>query len=231
MIKKLLFPLTFLAVTAITFAQTDYSKVTFKSSMYKYKESKPKTKELGIDKRVIADIIELLGDTMYTDKTKKDIINKAWLAFTNPKTFDFVYKDFAVKTNKSWSKVNAKGEIVLEPNPYLTEWTVNEDEYAYFQLVMNKILSHYSLIGHGDDAVAVKSTFNELLVTKNMNFEDPNDDDWAYSYLEKTNPELAKKGLVALVTKGHYDIIVCKVSQKEKITNLFKKMEWELVAP
>lgn len=231
MIKKTLFTLMFLALSATTIAQTDYSKVTFRSSMYKYKESKPKTKELGVDKKMLSEIIELLSDTMYSDKQKKDMINKAWLAFTNPKTFDFVYKDFAVKTNKNWSKVNANGEMVLEPNPYLTEWTVNDSEYAYFQFVINKILSHYSLIGHGDDAVAVKSTLKDLLVTKNLNLKDPSDDDWAYSYLENANAELAKKGLVALVTKGQYDIIVCKLNQKEKLTNLFKKMEWELVAP
>lgn len=231
MIKKTLFTLLFLALSATTFAQTDYSKVTFRSSMYKYKESTPKTKELGVDKKMVSEIIELLSDTMYTKKQKTDLINKAWLAFTNPKTFDFVYKDFAVKTNKNWSRVNAKGEMVLEPNPYLTEWTVNDDEYAYFQLVLNRFLSHYNLIGHGDDAVAVKSTLQELLVTKNLDLKEPGEDDWAYSYLENANAELAKKGLVALVTKGQYDIIVCKLNHKEKLTNLFKKMEWELVAP
>lgn len=231
MVKKLLFTLTFLTFIFIAEGQTDYSKITFSSTIYKYKESIPKTKELGIDKQLLSDIIHLLGDSMYDSNEKKDIINKAWLAFSNPKTFDFVYKDFAVKTNKNWSKVNANGEMVLEPNPYLTEWTINDDEYKYFQLALNKILDYYNLLSHGDDAVAVKSSFNKLLLTKNIDFREPKDDDWAYSYLESANAKLKEKGLVALVTKGYYDIMVCKIDQKDKLTDLFKKIDWELVTP
>jgi len=88
-----------------------------------------------------------------------------------------------------------------------------------------------SLIAYGDDAEGVKSSFNELLVTKNINLQDPKDDDWAYSYLESINAELAKKGLVALVTKGYYDIIVCKIDQKEELTSLFKRIKWDFVQP
>jgi predicted transcriptional regulator of viral defense system len=98
-------------------------------------------------------------------------------------------------------------------------------------LALSKILSHYSLITYGDDADTVKSSFNELLITKNINFQDPKDDDWAYSYLETVNSNLVKKGLVALVTKGYYNIIVCKIEKKEKITELFKKIDWEFIQP
>jgi hypothetical protein len=232
MIRKLLTILTLLVFNFNAVSQiTDYSKVKFSSAIYEYKKTEPRTTELGVNKKLLAEIIDLLGDALYTEKEKKEIINKAWLAFSKPKTFDFVYKDFAVKTINNWGRKNAKGELVLEPNPYLTEWTINDNEFPYFQLALGKILDYYSLIGYGDDAVGVKSSFNELLITKNINIKDPTEDDWAYSYLESVNSELAKKGLVALVTRGYYDIIVCKIEEKEKITNLFKKIKWDFVKP
>ena len=232
MIRKLLTTLTFLVCTYSALSQaTDYSKVKFRSDIYEYKKTEPRTAQLGIDKTLLTEIVDLLGDKMYTEKQKKEIINKAWLAFSNPKVFDYVYKDFAVKTINNWGHKNAKGELVLEPNPYLTEWTINDGEFPYFQLALNKILDYYSLIAYGDDAEGVKSSFDELLVTKNINLQEPKDDDWAYSYLETVNKELEKKGLVALVTKGHYDIIVCKIDKKEKLTNLFKKIKWDFVKP
>ncbi|RPD94485.1 hypothetical protein EGM88_12140 [Aureibaculum marinum] len=230
--RKLLSILTLLVFSYIAVAQTtDYSKVIFSSKIYEYKSDEPRTKELGIDKDLLSNIVNNLGDSLYTEKEKKDIVDKAWLAFSNPKLFDFVYKDFAVKTIQNWGQVNAKGELVLEPNPYLTEWTINSNEFPYFQLALSKILSHYNLITYGDDAESVKSSFNELLITKNLDFKDPKDDDWAYSYLETVNSDLASKGLVALVTKGYYNIIVCKIEKKEEITELFKKIEWDFIQP
>ncbi len=232
MTRKLLSLLTFLVFNFSATSQvTDYSKVKFRSNIYEYKKTEPRTQQLGIDKALLTDIIDLLGDNFYTGKQKKEIIDKAWLAFTNPKVFDYVYKDFAVKTLNNWGHKNAKGELVLEPNPYLTEWTINDGEFPYFQIALNKILDYYSLITYGDDAEGVKSSFDELLVTKNIILQDPKDDDWAYSYLETINTELEKKGLVALVTKGHYDIIVCKIDRKQKLTELFKKIEWDFVKP
>ncbi len=230
--RKIRTIITFLLFSIVTVAQsTDYTKVIFHSKIYEYKKIEPRTNELGVDKALLSDIINLLGDSFYTKKQKKDIISKAWLAFNNPKTFDFVYKDFAVKTIKNWGQINAKGELVLEPNPYLTEWTINDDEFPYFQLALKKILDHYNLIAYGDDAEGVKSSFTELLITKSLTLKTPNDDDWAYSYLEKVNIELKKKGLVALVTKGHYDILVCEIEKQEKLTALFSKLEWELIKP
>ena len=210
---------------------TDYSKVIFSSKIYEYKNDEPRTQELGVDRDLLSNIIDNLGDSLYTEQERKEIVDKAWLAFSNPKLFDFVYKDFAVKTINNWGQVNAKGELVLEPNPYLTEWTINSDEFPYFQLALSKILGHFNLITYGDDAESVQSSFNELLITKNIEFQDPKDDDWAYSYLETVNTELAPKGLVALVTKGYYDIIVCKAEKKDEITELFKKIEWDFIQP
>ena len=210
---------------------TDYSKVVFNSKIYEYKKSEPRTYQLGINKSLVTDIIDLLGDTLYNGDQKKEIINKVWLAFTKPKIFDFVYKDFAVNTIDGWGYKNSKGEMVLEPNPYLTEWTINDEEFHYFQIALMKILTYYNLITYGEDAEGVKSSFNELLITKNIDFQDPSDDDWAYSYLEMVNTTLEKNGLIALITKGHYDIIVCKIDKKDDITNLFKKMEWDFVQP
>ena len=231
MIKKLLPLLTFLVVVFSAQSQTDYSKVTFSSKIYKYKNDNPRTQELGIDKNLVINIIELLSDTLYSQQEKTEIINKAWLAFKAPKTFDFVYKDFAIRTNKSWSQVGSNGNLVVEPNPYLTEWTINDDEFPYFQIALNKILDYYSLISYADDVSSVKASFNELLVTRGLNFKDPTEEDWAYSYLQTVNTELAKKGLIALVTKGYYDIIVCKINKKKELTDLFKKIKWDLVTP
>lgn len=228
---KLLYFFTFLFINFIALAQTDYSEVQFKSYIYEYKESEPRTSELGIQKDLLADIVGLLSKDIYTKSQQEDIIEKAWLAITKPKTFDYVYKDFAVTSNNNWGTKNAKGEIVLEPNPYLTDWTVSDDEYPYFQMALNKILDYFQLMTYGDDAESVASSFNELLITKDFKFSNPKDDDWAYSYIETVNIELEQKGLVALVTKGYYNIIVCDIENKEKLTNLFEQFKWELVKP
>ena len=230
MVKRIL-PSIILLLSIAIHGQTDYSKITFSSKIYKYKNTKPKTKELGVKKEIISDIIDLLSETIYSKSEKIEIVNKIWLAYTDPKTFDFVYKDFAIKTNKSWGQVNTNGEMILEPNPYLTEWTINDSEFPYFQIALNKILDYYSLISYADDVSTVKSSFKDLLITEKLNFKDPNEEDWAYSYLKKVNTELAKKGLVALVTKGYYDIIVCKTENKDKLTNTFSKIKWDLVSP
>ena len=229
--KKLLFILTFLVISFTSFGQTDYSNVQFRSYIYKYKDSDPRTSELGIEKQFIADIVGLLGKNIYTKAEQEDIVYKTWLALANPKTFDYVFKDFAVSSNKNWGTKNAKGEIVLEPNPYLTDWTVSDDEYPYFQLALNKILEYFQLMTYGDDAESVATSFNELLITKDFKFTEPKDDDWAYSYIESVNAELEKKGLVALVTKGYYNIVVCDLANKDKLTTLFEKFKWELVQP
>lgn len=231
MIRKLLF-LTFSIFSFVAVAQsTDYDNVVFSSKIYEYKETTPRTTELGVDRDLLSKIVDLLGDTIYSKKEKKEIVDKAWLAFTNPKLFDFVYKDFAVNTIKSWGKLNKKGELVLEPNPYLTEWTINDKEYPYFQLALSKILSHFDLITYGDDADQVKESFNELRITKSLNLNNPKENDWAYSYLASVNTQLSKNGLVALVTKGHYNIIVCKLEKQAEITSLFKRIDWDFIQP
>lgn len=229
--KKLLFTFTFLTISFLAFSQTDYSNIRFKSFIYQYKEDLPRTSELGIEKHDLESIVQLLGQGIYSKSEQDDIIEKAWLAIAQPKTFDFVFKDFAVTSNKNWGTKNAKGEIVLEPNPYLTDWTVSDDEYPYFQLALNKIFDYFQLMTYGDDADSVALSFNELLLTKDFKFSDPKIDDWAYSYIETVNNELEEKGLVALVTKGNYNIIVCNIENKDKLTNLFEKFKWELIQP
>ncbi|MEN8126033.1 MAG: hypothetical protein ABFR32_13000 [Bacteroidota bacterium] len=229
--RKLLFTLTFLTINYALMAQIDYSDVTFKSQVYEYKESKPRTDELGVDRYLLEEIVNMLGESIYSKTEKEEIIEKAWLALTNPKMFDYVYKDFAVTSNNNWGTKNTKGEIVLEPNPYLTDWTISDDEYPYFQLAFNKILDYFNLMSYGDDAESVALSFNELLLTKDFKFSEPKDDDWAYSYLETVNTELEKKGLVALVTKGYYQIVVCEIENQERLTDLFHKFKWELVKP
>jgi len=229
--KKLLCTLTFLAVTFLSFGQTDYSNVEFRSYIYKYKDSDPRTSELGIDKQLLIDIVSLLGADVYTKAEQEEIVYKTWLAIAKPKTFDYVFKDFAISSNKNWGTKNSNGDLVLEPNPYLTDWTVSDNEYPYFQLALNKILEYFHLMTYGDDAEGVAVSFNELLITKEIKFSSPKNDDWAYSYIESVNTELEKQGLVALVTKGYYNIIVCDIASKDKITDLFEKFQWELVQP
>ena len=48
--RKLLATCLLLAITYISFGQTDYSNVEFRSYIYKYKEADPRTSELGIEK-------------------------------------------------------------------------------------------------------------------------------------------------------------------------------------
>ena len=231
MIKKLLSLILFFGINSFMFGQTDYSNVEFRSYIYKYKEDVPRTTEIGIEKQMLTDIVGLLSTKLYSKSEQEEIVDKMWLALENPKTFDYVFKDFSVSSNKNWGTRNAKGEIVLEPNPYLTDWTVSDDEYPYFQLTLNKILDYFQLMTYGDDAESVASSFSELLVTKDIKFSAPKDDDWAYSYIETVNTELEKKGLVALVTKGYYNIVVCDVENKDKLTALFENFKWELVQP
>jgi len=228
---KLLPILTFLTLHFVAFGQIDYSDVRFKSYIYEYKDVEPRTSELGIEKHMLEDIISLLGENIYTKSDQEEIIEKAWLAIANPRIFDFVYKDFAISSNKTWDTKNQKGEIVLEPNPYLTDWTVSDNEYPYFQLALNKIFEYFELMTYGDDAESVASSFNELLITKDFKLSNPKEDDWAYSYIESINIELEKKGLVALVTKGYYNIIVCNIENKDELTTLFEKFKWELIQP
>ncbi|MEN8187215.1 MAG: hypothetical protein ABFR05_08820 [Bacteroidota bacterium] len=229
--KKLLLIFIFLVINYTLSAQLDYSNIKFRSYVYEYKENKPRAEEFGIDKDLLKDIIDLLGDSLYSKQEKEEIIEKTWLALSNPKLLDYVYKDFAVESNNSWGTKNTKGEIVLEPNPYLTDWTISNDEYPYFQLALNKILDYYRLMSYGDDADGVVKSFDELLLTKEFTFSEPKKDDWAYSYLETVNAELAEKGLVALVSKGHYNIVVCEIENQEKLTDLFQRFHWELVKP
>ncbi len=229
--RKLLTTYILLALTYTSFGQMDYSNVEFRSYIYKYKESDPRTSELGIEKELLSEIVKLLGKDIYSKEEQDEIVYKTWLALAKPKVFDYVFKDFAVSSNKNWGSQNANGEIVLEPNPYLTDWTVSDDEYPYFQLALNKILEYFQLMTYGDDAESVASSFNELLITKDFKFSDPKDDDWAYSYIESVNSELQKEGLVALVTKGYYNIIVCDINSKDQLTELFEKFRWELVQP
>lgn len=230
--KKTLLPLlVFFTIIPTCWSQMDYSDVQFRSYIYKYKEDMPRTSELGIEIDLLDEIVQVLGEGIYSKTQREEIVYKTWLAMTNPKVFDYVYKDFAVTSNKNWGSENANGEIVLEPNPYLTDWTVSDDEYPYFQLALNKILEHFQLMTYGDDAESVASSFNNLLITQELSFSEPKEDDWAYSYLESVNLELQKKGLVALVTKGYYNIVVCDIEDKDRITGLFEKFQWELVQP
>ena len=229
--KKLLSIYLLTVISYAAFGQMDYSNVEFRSYIYKYKENEPRTSELGIQKELLSEIVSLLGKDLYTKEQQDEIVYKTWLAMAKPKVFDYVFKDFAVSSNKNWGSENGNGEIVLEPNPYLTDWTVSDDEYPYFQLALNKILEYFQLMTYGDDADSVASSFHELLITKDFKFSDPKDDDWAYSYIETVNTELQKEGLVALVTKGYYNIVVCDINNKDQLTELFEKFRWELVQP
>ena len=110
--RKLLYFFTFLSINFISFAQTDYSNVQFKSYIYEYKESEPRTTELGVQKDLLRDIVALLSNDIYSKSQQQEIIEKAWLAITKPKTFDYVYKDFAVTSNNTGEQKKAKVKLV-----------------------------------------------------------------------------------------------------------------------
>ena len=81
--------------------QKDYTAIKFKSKLRNYTKVMPKTKEFGIDKELFVQLVEMLTIDIYSEAQKADLSNKLWLAVSNPQKFDFVYKDYSLKTIKN----------------------------------------------------------------------------------------------------------------------------------
>lgn len=210
----------------------DYTTLVFKNKLREYKKKKPSLKGIGFDKNQIKNIVDLLGSPYYSDDEINDISERIWLAFIDPKKFDFVFKDLAIRTVPNWNKKNYKGQIVVDPNPFLAEWTRADGETPYFQRALNLILTHYKLMGYSEDAKQTKKHLRKLLYTKKFNFKPVSSSDWTNSYLQAANNVIQNKGLIACIdANGKYEYFICQTDKKEEILKLFKKLDWEFMVP
>lgn len=212
-------------------SQPDYAKITFRSNIPQYKKVKPDLQDVNFDKDHIKKIITLLGNSFYSEYEIEDITEKVWLSFIDPKKFDYVFKDLAIRTIPNWNKKNVRGLIVVEPNPFLAEWTLADGESPYFQRALSMILSYYNLMKYSDDAKSAKESLSKLLYTQNLSFRPFTSSDWTNTYLSSVNEALIKKGLIILVANGQYEYIVCEVEKKAELTKLLKKMDWKFITP
>jgi len=210
----------------------DYTELIFKSKIRDYKKKKPALEKLKLSKGDVKQIVILLGNSFYDENQIEDITEKVWLAFSDPKKFDYVYKDLAVRTIHNWNKKNFKGQIVVEPNPFLAEWTLANEEVPYFQTAIRMVLSYYKLMAYSEDAKNTKKNLRKLLYTRKMNFRAIASSDWTNYYLQSANNSIKNKGIVALIAaNGQYDFFVCNIDKKEELKTLFKKINWEFVLP
>ena len=116
-----------------SWSQPDYAKITFRSNLPQYKKEKPDLQDVNFNKDQIKNIITLLGNSFYSENEIEDITEKVWLSFIDPEKFDYVFKDLAIRTIPNWNKKNVRGLIVVEPNPFLAEWTLADGEYLIFK--------------------------------------------------------------------------------------------------
>ncbi len=211
--------------------QKDYTNIKFKSKLRSYTKTKPKAKELDIDKQLFIELADLLTLDTYNEREKKELANKLWLAVSDPKKFDFVYKDFSLKTIKNWGVKIKFEDINFEPNPYLAEWTNNGDDILYFQWAVTQILTYSKLMTYSEKARVAQKNIHNLLLLKNMKFYAAKSNEFAYDYLHRNNAILKKKGLTILIYNNNFDYTVCKIADKEKVIALLGKLKWEFVVP
>jgi len=210
----------------------DYTKLVFKSKIREYKKKKPNLEKINFNKGDIKQIVSLLGNSFYNEDEIADISEKVWLSFINPKMFDFVFKDIAVRTIPNWNKKNYKGQIVVEPNHFLAEWTSADGETPYFHRAINLILTHYKLMGYSEDAKQTKKHLRKILYTQKMNFRPVSTSDWTNSYLQAANDAMRSKGLIACIdANGQYEYFICESNKKDELLKLFKKLDWEFMIP
>lgn len=234
--KKIYF---FLLITCISIAglsaqqekTPDYTSIKFRSYLKEYKKEKPSIEELNIDKEMVADIVRLLGKSFYSLDERKEITEKIWLAFTDPKKFDFVHKDYAIRSLPNWSKPNFQGKIVLEPNPYLKDWTKADTSLDYFKIAIHRILTHEGLMGYGEDAQNTRKSAKKLRYAKGFQFRPAYTKDWTNSYLQTLVPQAGAKGTILMVTEGNYQFMIVDAKKQEELLELFKRMKWSFVIP
>ncbi len=211
--------------------QKDYAKIHFKSKLRHYTKTIPKTKELGIDKALFSELVDLLTIDAYTESQKKDLSNKLWLAISDPKKFDFVYKDFSLNSIKNWG-VKIKFENPnFEPNPYLTKWTNTEEEIIYFQWAATQILTSTNLMTYSEKGKDAQKSIHDLLLLKDQKFYTSEPNEFAYDYLHRANKLLESKGLVIIIYNNNFDYTVCKIEDKDKVIELFGRLKWAFIVP
>ena len=230
--KKALPLLYFLLFSYLIIAQQrDYNNIKFKSKLRSYTKIKPKAKELGIDKKIFIELVDLLTLDKFDEQSKNDLANKLWLAVSDPKKFDFVYKDFSLNTIKNWGVKIPFEDINFEPNPYLAEWTNNGDDYLYMQWAVIQILTYTKLMTYSEKAKVAQKNIHDLLLLKNMKFYAAKPNEFAYNYLNRNNTILKKKGLTILIYNHNFDYTVCKIDDKDKVIELLSKLKWEFIVP
>lgn len=191
----------------------------------------PKTKIYGIEKDLFTELVNYLTLDSFTENQKNDLANKLWLVVSNPQKFDFVYKDYSLKTIKNWGVKIKFEDPNFEPNPYLARWTNTGDDIIYFQWAITQILTYENLLTYSEKAKVAQKSIHDLLLLKNMNFYKAKPDEYAYDYLHRNNALLQKKGLVVIIYNNHFDYTVCKIEDTAKVFDLLEKLKWEFVVP
>ena len=236
LMKKIYFLLLLVFTTSFyAYAQEektpDYTTIKFRSYLKEYKKEEPSLEGLKIDKEMVSDIVRLLGKSFYSIEEREEITEKIWLAVTNPKKFDFVHKDYAIRSFPNWSKPNFQGKIVLEPNPYLKDWTKADTSLDYFKIAIHRILTYEGLMGYGEDAKSAKNSAKKLKYAKGFTFRPVYTKDWTNSYLQTLVPQARKKNSVLMVTDGNYQFMIVESNKKEELLKLFKRMKWRFKIP
>ena len=229
--RILLLLIAVMAFSYSSYAQPDYSIITFKSKIHYYKKTKPSFKEIEFKKEDIQRIVTILGEDFYSTEEIDELTEKIWLSFIDPEKFDYVFKDLAIRTLPNWNKVNAVGTIILEPNPFVSYWTEADGELQYFQKALYLILVQHNIMAYSEDAKSTRASLQKLLYTKELPLRGVWSSDWTNSYLQYTQKLIENKNLSILIAKGNYQYLVCKTNDVGELTALFKKMSWSFVAP
>lgn len=229
--KALLFFITLLYGLGAFCQQKDYTEIKFKSKLRNYTKVMPQTKAFDIDKELFVELVDKLTIDAFTESEKAALANKLWLAVSNPQKFDFIYKDYSLKTIENWGVKIKFEDPNFEPNPYLAKWTVTGDEFIYFHWAMTQILTHESLMAYSEKAKVAQKAIHELLLLKDLKFYDAKPDEYAYDYLKRNNALLKKRGLVILIRNYHFDYTVCRIEDQDKVMELFNRLKWELIVP
>jgi len=231
-VKRIVILIYLLSFSISIYAQNkDYTEIRFKSKLRNYTKIMPKAEKLGVNRVLFEELVNALTTEVYTENQKKELTNKLWLAVSNPKKFDFIYKDFSLNTIKNWGVKIKFEDPNFEPNPYLAKWTNSGDEYLYFQWAVTQILTYEHLLTYSEKAKVAQKSIHDLMLLKGMKFYKAEPDEYAYNYLNRNNLLLKNKGLVILIYNNHFDYTVCKIVDKEKVIELLNKLKWEFVAP
>ncbi|MEN8187216.1 MAG: hypothetical protein ABFR05_08825 [Bacteroidota bacterium] len=230
--KRTLIFIIFFCINLLSFGQhKDYENITFKSKLRNYSKSLPKTEENGITKELVSEITNLLTFDGYTEKEKKELDNRIWLALSNPKKFDFVYKNYSINTIKNWGVKIKFEDPNFEPNPFLAKWTNSVDDMIYFQWVWTNILTYEGLLSYGDEAKTAYKGIQKLIHVKNIKFPPPKSGEYADTYLRRMNGYTKQKNLIILMFANNFDFLVCKIEDEEKLVELFQNFHWLFIEP